>query len=201
MGKKKTMKITVYASIEGEKTEMALYDLLNQMYCDHSIVHISLNPKPGGSPDKLIERAIDNKCRSRSFAWIDEDRPISSDTRARLAEAWMVQKEDLAAFNVCDLKDLQGRYNLTHRNPVLIVSTPVCADGLIIRLLGLRPLHQIFDPTNRDAQIKDLKNSLKGIHGKQPLGEYLKTKLTTADIEVKMVDISEIGLLVKMIKK
>ncbi len=200
MGKKnRVKKRTVFASIEGENTEIGFFKLLKELYFDQSTTSLREKPVGGGNPDHIIGFAFKECSRTNSFAWIDEDTDIKKDTRERLFKEWRVDDEKKEDLLNCPLKDLQRRFNPDIRNPILIVSQPVCVESLILRTLGRKPTHSTFDEKTRKKQVDDLKSSLAGLTERMPLYDYLKEHLTKDILDQKRIEIPELDLLIKMV--
>jgi hypothetical protein len=88
---------------------------------------------------------------------------------------------------------------------VIVISQPVCSESVIIRVLG----HEIPDscktydpnPTQRDKQIKGLKDKLGNIAGKNNKINYYRGKLDKPIIENRRKLIPELNFLISMITK
>ncbi len=197
--KKRQRKTTVFSSIEGEKVETLLLKYLQEIYSDWSIMNFSQNPQKGGNGDRLVGFALKNSHYDRSFAWIDEDKDISKETRTSLAKSWDLNKENSEKILSCPLKQIQTLFNPKKRNPTLIVSQPVCVESLILRMLGKLPKYTEYDASIEKEQKKNLKNSVKGIFGCQEPLEYYRQNLTKALLEERRKSIPELDLLITMV--
>jgi len=202
MGKKKrSRKITVYAAVEG-KTELALLEYLEEIYTDRAEVNITENPSKGGSSDKIVCDAIDNANKyQRCFAWFDEDMNLSGATRKKLVRCWNLKEPAAQAIETEPVHLLQSKFNSKQRNPVLIVSNPVCADGLILSILGKTTPHSVYMPEKRAQHIQDTKNTLKGVFNGIEPEEYYTKHLPKNILEQRRQQIPELDLLIRMICK
>ncbi len=164
MGKKKRKrKTTVFGSIEGKVDEGNLLEYLKEIYTDINSISFPDNPNRGGDPNHILSFALKNCHYDRSFAWIDEDKDLSQESREKLARCWNLNEEDSRDILSCHLRDIQARFNQKLKKPVLLVSQPVCVESLILKILGKTPKHLVYDQSNRTQQINDLKNAYSGV--------------------------------------
>jgi hypothetical protein len=200
MGKKKRKrKTTVFGAIEGQE-EALLLEYLKEVYRDDSIV-VKTNPPKGGSPEKVLAYALKSNDRDRVFAWFDEDKDLSQDARKGLIKPWCLKENEKSEILTYPLNSLQKKFNQGLRKPILIVSQPVCVEGLILKILGKRIKHDKFDENIRTKQIDDLKASLGGIfESKNPI-EYYRKNLNQSILEKRRKEIYELNLLINMISK
>ncbi|GEM_PF-2191215 len=201
--KKKRKKLfSVYATIEGKLREANFLRHLQKIYLDESKVKLTISPIHGGSPDRLLNDAFGRLYfgYNRMFVWIDEDIDISQQTKKRLFQEWRIEKEHESAFLKCPLADLQKKYNnITMKNPILIVSNPVCVESLILRTLGMTPRHTTMNLAEIPKQRKDLKSALEGIFRGEDECEYYNQNLLKPNLENKRKNIQELDLLISMI--
>jgi len=197
--KKRNLFLTVYATIEGEKRELILFKILQDIYLDRKKIKLTINPVHGGNPNFLLNSATRyiSFNYNRMFVWIDEDIDLNRDSRETLCKYWCVT--DKNTFYSCPLGQLQNRYNQALHNPVLIVSQPICVESLILSLLGKRLPHQHLNSEILKKQKRELKNSLSGVIGSVNEYEYLAAKLTKEVLEEKRLLIPELELLLSMI--
>lgn len=199
----KKQKYTLFGCLEG-KREIGFIEFLKGIYLPaENDIKFEIEPSLGGAPDKIVATAIRERNRKRSFAWFDEDSepdyPLSPAQRESLAECWVINREHLTDFMLCPLKDLQGKYNIRNRNPVLIVSQPVCSESLLLKAPGYPLPYEYYDHHRRKQQIDGLKDKLNSITQKQDLEHYRK-HLPKQRLEEKSKTIPELNLLIAMLK-
>ena len=81
----------------------------------------------------------------------------------------------------------------------MIVSQPVCADGLILQVLGEIPTHPIYIHSERDRQIREQKGKLNQLINGQNETEFYKERLSIEILENRKNDIPLLKLLISMI--
>jgi len=200
--------ISVYGSIEGIKTEAIFFKHLLEIYNPlKNHIRVMAVSTSGGSPDTVVNKAFRECSRDRAFAWFDEDfefrTPLTSECKKRLSSTahWNIKDELKSDFFKCRLKDLQRKYNKGNRNPVLIISNPVCVEGLILKTLGQSlPVNEMIKGSE-DVQIKKLKEKLKRLTKDTGEKEFYKKNLKKEALEKKRKDIPELDLLISMITK
>ena len=207
MGKKKRQrKISLYGNLEGAREKAFINALMDIYKTTESNISPKFDPSNGGNPDKIIGDTLKECHRDRVFAWLDEDfepnSPLSKDIREKLAKCWGVGNADLQAFYDCPMKELQRNYNADNaKKPILIVSQPVCADALILQILGETPAHTAYAPNQRDKQIRELKSQLSQlINGKDEV-EFYKAQLTQGILNERSEQIPLLKLLIALIAK
>ena len=131
---------------------------------------------------RLITGTLKKCDRDKAFAWFDEDfepdRPLSRELRKKLAVCWGIAEADLIAFYACSIKDLQQTFNPQNtKKPTLIVSRPVCADGLILQALGETPTHAVYEHDQRDKQIREQKSKLNQLINGQDETDFYKRRI------------------------
>ena len=157
-------------------------------------------PLKGGTPNSLISMAC-KKCYSdRSFVWIDEDMDISEETRRLLAKSWGVKNQEIEGLVACPLRDIQQTFNKARKNPILIVSTPICADAFITKICGKSLKYDVFDPDMRDKQVSDSKNKWKGMLSGTSVSDYLTKVVDKQLLEKRRHEITELDSLIKIIE-
>ncbi len=205
MGKKKKLKrFSVLAIIEGEKRETNFLKFLQELYLDEAVISFKNPPIYGGSPDRLIGSAIKQLHYgfNRIFVWIDEDTIINHESRESLFKAWRITEEQKKDFFNCPLGYLHQRYNEPQqRNPIIIVSQPICVEALILRVLNRAPCHSAIAPEIIQRQKKELKSSLAGLLGKTDEYKYYQENLTKEYLEIQRTKIKELDLLISMLRK
>ena len=210
--KKKARNLTIFVRVEGDR-EQAFLDFLIEIYqsTKQNKIAITTEKAKGGGADSIVSPAV-RECnnKNRSFAWLDEDfepnkGPLSVCVRERLIKSWLVGDDKQQQFMNCMLGDIQVRFNQSKRNPVLIVSKPVCSDGLILIILNETPKVAKYDPKKRSAQIAALKSQLNTLMGgTKSIAEqtsYYRKNLTKEKLEARRKIIPELDLLIAMITK
>ena len=160
----------------------------------------------GGDPNKIVGDTLKQCHKDKAFAWLDEDfepnSPLSQDLRDKLAVCWCITESDLMAFYACSIKDLQQTYNPQNtKKPTLIVSQPVCADGLILQVLGEIPTHAMYVYAERDKQIREQKSKLNQLINGQDETEFYKQRLTFEILEQRKNTVPLLKLLISMVTK
>lgn len=201
MGKKRIRKISVFGAVEGD-SETYFLDFIKSIYFDSKRLSMPDNPNcGGGNPDQILSKALDKSDRERSFAWIDQDKNLSEESREKLIKPWNLKTtEEKASILSAPLKGLQNKFNPNNRNPVLIVSQPVIFEGFILRVLGNIPKHESYDPDIRKKQDNDLRSAASIIGKAEEQLTYYKANLDKKKLEEKRKSIPELDLLIKMIK-
>ncbi len=128
MGKKKRTKHkSVFISLEGQR-EYDLFCFFVRLFNDKSlrvIVHKDL----GGTSNAILDRALKSP-HPKVYAWFDEDDCLDDEHRKELEKRWHVKLSK-------NLKDGElQRENRKNLNPIIIVSTPLSIEGILIRLFG-----------------------------------------------------------------
>lgn len=204
--KKKAKLPSVLAIIEGQR-EARLLEALKEKYLDLKNVKFNQSPKYGGTPDRLLDSAINSlpglKAKDkRVFVWIDEDKDITQEGRSKLFKVWKIDDKQKEDFLQCPLAQLQQRYNEPQQqNPILIVSQPICVESFILRILDKTPCQLSLDAEVRKKQIKELKNLLDGVIGKNDEYEFYRQNLTKETLEKNRKEIPELDLLISMFRK
>lgn len=206
MGKKNRIKKnTVHGCVEGEREENFLNYLIEVYQPDKNNIHISLSPSRGGKPDSIVKIGLETCDRNKSFVWLDEDFeptfPLGREIREKLAKKWCLKEEQMDSFFACPMKGLQQKYNPNNRNPILIISQPVCVESFILQVLGHKLPYECYDPQQREKQIKGLKNKFNQLIGKKEEAVFYKEQLPENKLEKMRKTIPELNLLVLMITK
>lgn len=202
---KRVRKTTVYGCIEGEREDKFLKSLIHLYDPKSNGINIQWEGASGGAPDKFVHVALKASDRDKSFAWLDEDyepkHPLSREARESLAKRWNIKTEDLESFYKCPLRNLQTTHNPANRNPLLIVSHPVCVESIILQALGHSLLFTSYDHNKRDTQIGGLKDKLNGLIGDADEEEYYKANLTIPLLDQRRELIPELELLLSLFNK
>ncbi len=207
MGKKKRQRnISLYGNLEGLREKAFINALVDIYRTTESNISPKFDPANGGNPDKIIGDTLKECHRDRVFAWFDEDfepkNSLSKGARSKIATYWVIDSSDLQAFYNCPMRDLQQIYNAGNtKKPTLIVSQPVCADALILQILGETPAHTTYLPSQRDKQIRELKSQLNQLINGQDEMAFYKAQLTLDSLNEKSEQLPLLKLLISMITK
>ena len=207
MGKKKRQRsLSLYGNLEGIREKNFINALMEIYKTTESNISPKFDPANGGDPDKIIGDTLKECHRDRAFAWLDEDfepkKPLTREIREKLARCWGIDDADLQAFYDCQIKDLQQIYNADNtKKPTLIVSQPVCADALILQILGETPAHTTYASNLRDRQIRELKSQLNQLINEQDEVEFYKVRLNLDSLNEKSEQLPLLKLLISMITK
>ena len=151
MGKLRKKNCTVYGIVEDQ---IEFLEFLKEIYqTKQNNINLELKNSFGGKPDRIVEFAIRESQRDRSFAWFDEDfeprDTISENIRHKLAQCWKVEEKNLKDFLKCRLSELQNQYNPNNKKPIIIISLVVCVKHVFfcipITLFAVAVVHFIID--------------------------------------------------------
>ena len=205
MGKLRKKNLTVYGIVEDQ---IEFLEFLKEIYqTRQNNINLELKNSFGGKPDRIVEFAIRESQRDRSFAWFDEDfeprDTLSENIRRKLAQCWKVEEKNLKDFLKCPLSELQNQYNPNNKKPIIIISQPVCSESIIIQVLDekIPDSCKIYNPNKleRDKQIKSLKDKLNKIIRNEDKINYYKNKLSKDILEERRKSIPVLDLLISMI--
>ncbi len=189
MGKRKRKK-SVYIALEGQR-EHNLFCYLRDLFADEKSINIKFASEPGGTSNAILDRALKGY-GSVTYAWFDEDSELDTDHRKALEDRWHVTFSD----EIKD-RDLQSK-NKDKRNPIIIVSTPLSVEGILIRLFDKR-MPRLKEPIDDPRNLKDnkrmMKNAIDGIFGGLADIEYYRKNLTKELVLEKAKTIDELRLL------
>lgn len=100
-----------------------------------------------------------------------------------------------------DDRELQAQLNPNNKKrPTLVVSTPVCFEGLMLRILDTTPPVTEFSFEDRKKQIGDQKSALASLLQGSELGQYLEDNLDLGRLEESRKSIEELDLLISAIQ-
>ena len=207
MGKKKRQRnISLYGNLEGLREKAFINALVDIYKTTESNISPKFDPSNGGNPDKIIGDTLKERHRDKAFAWLDEDfepaSPLSKEIRGKLAKCWEIGDANLQDFYNCPMRDLQRNYNADNfKKPILIVSQPVCADALILQILGEAPVHTTYAPNQRDRQIRELKSQLNQLINGQEEVKYYIQRLNQNILNERSEQIPLLKLLITMVTK
>lgn len=199
MGKpNRIRKVSVFGAVEGD-SEAIFLEYVKTIYFNTTKMNMPDDSNcGGGNPDIILDKALKKIDRNTSFAWIDEDIDLSQESRKKLVKPWNLNDDEEVKIIDVTLGEIQNRFNPHNRNPVLIVSQPVCFEGFICRVLDIECKHKSYNPSTRETQITDLKTAAN-------LGTtaghfaFYKKNIDKDKLEEKRKVIPELDLLIKMI--
>ncbi len=192
MGKKKNRerKKSVFISCEG-KREQHFVEYLQQLFDPNKKITLYFSMEKGGNSNKILDRALKGVHEKR-YAWFDEDCALDVEHKQMLEERWMIEFPE----KIND-KDLQ-LYNKKMRNPIIIVSTPLSVEGILIRLFSKKVptfVEPVFIEENFKKNKQRMKTSVKGFMRNLSDIDYYKRYLSKELILEKAREISELKLL------
>jgi hypothetical protein len=205
--KKRSLKTSVYAAIEGDTEKYFLQHLINIYLPDVDGINVRPEHMSGGSADKIIMSAIRYQDRDRAFAWLDEDfeinNPPSQDCKNKLAELWQVDSNLRVDFLNSKFKNLQKNYNLKNRKPILIVSQPISVESMVLAIANEKKEFETLANTKDEVkiQLKNLKSKLSQLLNGDKIEVFFKNRITKELLESKRSEIYELDLLIKQITK
>src|SRR3989339_1986729 len=151
--KTRTRKRTVYLVTEGYREQYFIEYLIELYNPKNNGINLTISPKKGGSPNVIIHDALKNLHYNKVFAWFDEDKPIENSGNYRIYErlkvSWLLE-QDIDQDIQSSL--LQEKLNITERPPILIVSTPLSVEGIIVRLFN-KTMPQFKEPYLNEKNI------------------------------------------------
>lgn len=193
MGKKKRTRCkSIYIAREGNREEFFL-KFLQEIFDPNKEITIKYSEDKGGNSNVILDRAL-KSFYPISYAWFDEDDELDEEHRKELEKRWHLEKDTLK--NIAD-RHLQ-RYNEKLNFPIIIVSYPYSAEGILIRLFNKKLPNLIKPVKNKEDFEKNkrrMKNSVDGFIGKMSDIEYYRKNLTKEYILEKSKEIEELKLL------
>ena len=199
MAKKKLrLKIqSVFIAAEG-KREQEFIHFLQELFDPEKNVRLAPFPETGGSSNAVLDRALKNLFYDKVYAWFDEDDELDSEHRHELEKCWGVKLSASLRDTVLQEK------NKKLRNPVVVVSSPLSVEGIIIRLFD-KNLPNLREPVRSPENFEDnkamMKSAVKGIFGKYTDREFYERNLTRERLLDKAKIMPEIALLVSIFDK
>ena len=196
--KRKVKKPVVYIAAEGYR-EQCLVNYAQDLLDPEKTVNIRFSPEKGGTSNAILDRALKAlHCYDKVYAWFDEDDKLDSEHRQELEKRWGV--ELLADLEDCKLQ----KENISSKKPVIIVSSPLSVEGIIIRLFD-KNLPNLREPVRSPENFEDnkamMKSAVKGIFGKYTDREFYERNLTRERLLDKAKIMPEIALLVSIFDK
>lgn len=196
MGKKKRKrerKTNIFIAREGDREEIFI-NYLQSLFDPEKKITLNFPLEKGGNSNVILDRAL-KSFYSKVYAWFDEDDGLDDDRRNILEKRWNINFPS----EVKD-RDLQS-YNTNLKNPIIIVSTPLSVEGMLIRLFDFNLpalISPVLSKDDFEENKKRMKTSVKGFMGGSSDLEYYKTNLTKEKILLKAKDIVELQLLLSI---
>ena len=196
MAKKKLrLKIqSVFIAAEG-KREQEFIHFLQELFDPEKNVRLAPFPETGGSSNAVLDRALKHLFYDKVYAWFDEDDELDSEHRHELEKCWGVKLSASLRDTVLQEK------NKKLRNPVVVVSSPLSVEGIIIRLFdkNLPKLREpLRSPENLEYNKKIMKEAVDGIFKNLSDTEYYRAHLTKEFVLMKAETMPEIKLLLSI---
>lgn len=192
MGKKKRTRCkSIYIAREGDREENFL-KYLQEIFDPNKEITLKYSEDKGGNSNAILDRAL-KSFNPVSYAWFDEDDELDQEHKQELEKCWHLEKGTLK--NIAD-RDLQS-HNEKLNFPIIIVSYPYSAEGILIRLFN-KKLPNLIKVKNKEdfkKNKKRMKNSVDGFIGKMSDIEYYRKNLTKEYILEKSKEIEELKLL------
>ena len=191
--KKRERKINVFIAREGDREEIFL-DYLQELFDPEKKITLNYPDDKGGNSNVILDRAL-KSFYSKNYAWFDEDGELDAEHRKILEQRWYISFPK----NVKD-NELQT-YNKRMYNPIVIVSTPLSVEGVLIRLFD-HNLPSFLEPIRSKENFEENKNrmksSVKGFMGDLSDIEYYRLHLTKDLILKKAQEIEELRILLSI---
>ena len=188
--KKRERKINIFIALEGNREEVFL-DFLQELFDPQKTINLNYPDDKGGNSNAILDRAL-KSVYSKNYAWFDEDGELDTEHKKTLENRWHVKFPK----NTSD-SNLQF-YNNNMCNPIVVVSTPLSVEGILIRLFN-HNMPPLLEPIRSEENFKENKNrmksSVKGFMGDLPDIEYYRLHLTKKKILEKAKEINELRLL------
>jgi len=185
--KKRAKNKTTYICHEGDREERFLKFLDELFEPKTNKISFLSQHSSGGNPDRVVGFALKECHRNLSVAWFDEDfdpaNSLSQELRDRLMKAWLVPHDARSDFLALPMVQLNEKYNKKHRNPILIVSSPVCVESMILSIMGENCPIETYDPDDRDRQINILKDRVRIAFNGVEECEYYRDHFTVDHLE------------------
>ncbi len=190
--KNRQRKRSVYVAREGDREEKFL-KYLQEIFDPNKEITLKYSEDKGGTSNAILDRAL-KSFNPVSYAWFDEDDELDQEHKQELEKRWHLEKNSLKS--IAD-RDLQ-RHNEKLNYPIIIVSYPYSAEGILIRLFN-KKLPNLIEPVKNKEDFEEnkkrMKNSVDGFIGKMSDVEYYRKNLTKEYILEKSKEIEELKLL------
>ena len=189
--KSRNRKTVIYIAQEGHREENFL-NFLQELFDPEKRLTLKFSQEKGGTSNAILDRAIKKPFYKKIYAWFDEDDKLDNEHRRKLEICWGVKLE-----NTVKDADIQ-KMNIKNKNPIVIVSTPYSAEGILIRLFN-KKIPKLISPVNSDDDFEEnkkrMKSAVKGFMGKTSDIEFYRKNLTKEYIIKKAEEIEELRLL------
>ena len=194
MGKKERKKnISVFTVIEGKREKIFFSHLINIYEPHKNNIKLKDRTETGGSLTSLIGEGIKKQDRDRVLIWLDEDFEYQ---KSNIKKDFSLWNKGQSVFLETKLSQWQSTINIESKKPTLVISSPICADGFILNLLGKKVNYE-YNSNIRDKQINDLKNSLIGMISNTDEKEFYSKNLNYRYFRRKKETLSYIGFINK----
>lgn len=193
--RKRERKTNIFIAREGNREEIFI-KYLQSLFDPEKKITLNFPLEKGGNSNVILDRAL-KSFYSKVYAWFDEDDGLDNERKYILERRWNINFPK--GVKVKD-RDLQS-YNTKLRNPIVIVSTPLSVEGILIRLFDFKlpPLiSPVLSKEDFEENKKRMKTSVKGFMGNFSDLEYYKANLTKEKILLKAKDIIELQLLLSI---
>ena len=191
--KKRKRKINIFIAREGKREEIFI-NYLQTIFDPENKITLHFPLEKGGNSNAILDRAL-KSFYSKVYAWFDEDDELNDERKKILEKRWNITFPK----NIKD-RNLQS-YNNEMKNPIVIVSTPLSVEGILIRLFDFNLptlISPVLSKEDFEENKKRMKTSVKGFMGNFSDLEYYKTNLTKEKILLKAKDIIELQLLLSI---
>ena len=191
--KKRKRKINIFIAREGKREEIFI-NYLQTIFDPENKITLHFPMEKGGNSNAILDRAL-KSFYSKVYAWFDEDDELNDERKKILEKRWNITFPK----NIKD-RNLQS-YNNEMKNPIVIVSTPLSVEGILIRLFDFNLptlISPVLSKEDFEENKKRMKTSVKGFMGNFSDLEYYKTNLTKEKILLKAKDIIELQLLLSI---
>lgn len=191
--RKRERKTNIFIAREGDREEVFI-NYLQSLFDPDKTITLNFPLEKGGNSNVILDRAL-KSFYSKVYAWFDEDDGLDNERKHILEKRWNIKFPK----GVKD-KDLQS-YNTELKNPIVIVSTPLSVEGILIRLFDFKLptlISPVLSKKDFEENKKRMKTSVKGFMGKISDLEYYRTNLTKEKLLLKAKDIIELQLLLSI---
>lgn len=191
--RKRERKTNIFIAREGDREEVFI-NYLQSLFDPDKTITLNFPLEKGGNSNVILDRAL-KSFYSKVYAWFDEDDGLDNERKDILEKRWNIKFPK----GVKD-KDLQS-YNTKLKNPIVIVSTPLSVEGILIRLFDFKLptlISPVLSKKDFEENKKRMKTSVKGFMGNISDLEYYRTNLTKEKLLLKAKDIIELQLLLSI---
>ncbi len=189
--KKRDRRINIFISQEGEREENFLR-YLQELFDPEKKITLKFSQETGGCSNKILLRAYRNIYHNKVYAWFDEDDALDIEHKKMLKKYWGVK------FPSTTKDSKLQSFNTKMKKPILIVSTPLSVEGILIRLFN-KHIPTLIEPITSKEDFEEnkkrMKSSVKGFMGNLSDIEYYRENLTKEKVLQKAKEIEELKLL------